>query len=44
MDCIGEVPLTRFDVEPYFDLGPNAEGKSYVRHGAFIEGVQIFDD
>ena len=42
MNCMAEVPLTRFDVEPYFDLGPRAGGKSYVRHGMFIDGVELF--
>ena len=37
-----EVPLTRFDIGPYFDVG-RGEGKSYVRHGGFIEGVEFFD-
>ena len=42
---IGDVPLTRFDLEPYFDPNPqHAEGMSYVRHGAFIDGIEFFDN
>ena len=32
----------RFDIEPCFDLG-HGGGKSYARHGGFIEGVEFFD-
>ena len=41
-DCMVEVPLVRFDIEPCFDLG-REEGKSYVRHGGLIEEVEFFD-
>ena len=42
-DAVGEVPANRWDVEAYYDPNPGAPGKSYCRHGAFLEDVDGFD-
>ncbi|TDC15397.1 polyketide synthase, partial [Streptomyces sp. 8K308] len=38
-----EVPADRWDVDGFFDLDPNAAGRSYSRHGGFVTGVREFD-
>src|SRR5262245_11915920 len=42
-ECVTEVPGSRFDVDPWFDPDPAAIGKSYCRHGGFLDGVDRFD-
>eukprot|EP00971_Amphidinium_carterae_P219850 4364495-Amphidinium_carterae.1 len=34
-----EIPFTRWEVNDYYDTNPDAIGKMYVRHGAFVEGA-----
>ena len=34
LDFIVDIPLERFDIDPYFDNDTSALGKSYVRHAA----------
>ena len=41
-DAIGEVPADRWTDEVY-DPEPGKPGKTYSRHGGFIEGVDQFD-
>ena len=41
-DAIGEVPADRWTHEVY-DPEPGKPGKTYSRHGGFIEGVDQFD-
>ena len=42
-DGIVEVPASRWDMNKVFDPNPDAENKCYVRHGGFIDGVELFD-
>ncbi|CAK9056190.1 Phenolphthiocerol/phthiocerol polyketide synthase subunit C ((Phenol)carboxyphthiodiolenone synthase subunit C) (Beta-ketoacyl-acyl-carrier-protein synthase I) (Phthiocerol synthesis polyketide synthase type I PpsC) [Durusdinium trenchii] len=43
VDGLVEVPFTRWELEEVWDPNPDAQGKMYPRHGAFIEGVEAFD-
>ncbi|CAJ1361090.1 unnamed protein product, partial [Effrenium voratum] len=38
-----EVPFTRWELEEVWDPNPDAVGKMYPRHGAFVEGAEFFD-
>ncbi|MEU6112925.1 type I polyketide synthase, partial [Streptomyces albidoflavus] len=43
-DAVGELPADRgWDVEALYDPDPGREGTSYVRQGAFVDGVADFD-
>jgi acyl transferase domain-containing protein len=42
-DGIVEVPAERFDIDEVYDPNPDTENKCYVRHGGFIEDVELFD-
>ncbi|MFC7745273.1 type I polyketide synthase [Nocardiopsis composta] len=43
-DVVGEMPEDRgWDVESLYDPDPDAAGKSYGRHGAFLEDAAGFD-
>jgi len=42
-DAVTEIPASRWDVDEYFDPDPDAAGKMYTRHGAFIDNVDGFD-
>jgi acyl transferase domain-containing protein len=37
VDTVTEVPSNRWRIEDYYDPDPNAPGKSYARHGAFLD-------
>ena len=39
VDTVTEVPRDRWDVDAYYDPDPDAPGKMYTRHGAFLERV-----
>ncbi|WP_208346215.1 beta-ketoacyl synthase N-terminal-like domain-containing protein, partial [Aetokthonos hydrillicola] len=43
IDAITEVPLERWDYNTHYDSNPNAPGKTYTRHGAFLEDIDQFD-
>eukprot|EP00070_Physeter_catodon_P015589 XP_023973534.1 uncharacterized protein LOC112062809 [Physeter catodon] len=43
IDCIQEIPPSRFDVEAFYDPDPDVKGKMYVREGGFISGGEKFD-
>ncbi len=43
IDCIEEVPSSRWDHSQYFDSDPKSAGKTYAKWGGFIEGVEEFD-
>ncbi len=42
-DLITEVPRDRWNVDAFYDPDPIAPGKTYVRKGGFIEGIDLFD-
>nr|AXM42951.1 polyketide synthase [Myxococcus fulvus] len=43
VDTVQEVPRSRWDVDAYYDADPSVPGKMYTRHGAFLEGIDLFD-
>lgn len=43
VDMMREIPATRWDSNAYYDATPAQAGKTYVRHGAFLEAVDQFD-
>lgn len=42
-DLVREIPKERWDWEKIYDSDPNAIGKSYSYHGAFLENIEQFD-
>ncbi|MDT0317187.1 thioester reductase domain-containing protein [Streptomyces millisiae] len=38
-----EVPADRWDLEDFFDPDPDAAGRTYARHGGFVDGIREFD-
>ncbi|WP_338865511.1 type I polyketide synthase [Myxococcus stipitatus] len=43
VDTVQEVPRGRWDVDAYYDADPSVPGKMYTRHGAFLDGIDLFD-
>src|SRR5437773_2472303 len=43
VDAVTEIPSSRWDATPFYDPDPDAPGKMYTRHAAFVEGVDEFD-
>jgi len=43
VDAVREVPPERYDVDSHYDPDPDAPGKLYIREGAFLEGIDLFD-
>jgi acyl transferase domain-containing protein/NAD(P)-dependent dehydrogenase (short-subunit alcohol dehydrogenase family) len=43
MDCVTEVPYSRFDIDEVYNPNPDAIGCSYTRHAAFMPLVEQFD-
>lgn len=41
VNCIREVPASRWSVEDYYDPDPSAPDKTYSRHGGFIPDIQF---
>jgi acyl transferase domain-containing protein/surfactin synthase thioesterase subunit len=42
-DVVGPIPSDRFDIESIYNSDPSVPGTSYVREGAFLERVDLFD-
>lgn len=40
---IREIPADRWDVDAMYDADPNAVGKSYTKHGGFMDSIDTFD-
>jgi len=43
VDAVREVPPERYDVDRHYDPDPGAPGKLYIREGAFLDGIELFD-
>lgn len=41
INCIREVPASRWKIEDYYDANPSAMDKSYCKHGGFIPDIQF---
>ena len=42
-DSVIEIPFTRWDLDVYYSPDPDEPGKTYAKHGGFIEGAELFD-
>lgn len=42
-DAIQKVPAERWNADQYYDPKPGQPGKSYTRHGGFIQGADQFE-
>jgi 3-oxoacyl-(acyl-carrier-protein) synthase/acyl carrier protein len=42
-DVVGPIPLARWDAGALYDPDPDATTKSYVRHAAMLDQVDLFD-
>nr|VFJ43000.1 MAG: Acyl transferase domain-containing protein [Candidatus Kentron sp. DK] len=43
VDAVTEVPPDRWNIDDFYDPDPEAPGKLYTRHGAFLSEVDRFD-
>eukprot|EP01053_Blabericola_migrator_P011634 Blabericola_migrator_1__11633@NODE_6_length_26506_cov_44_936268_g5_i0_p1_GENE_NODE_6_length_26506_cov_44_936268_g5_i0NODE_6_length_26506_cov_44_936268_g5_i0_p1_ORF_typecomplete_len7931_score1366_80ketoacylsynt/PF00109_26/5_6e73ketoacylsynt/PF00109_26/1_5e75ketoacylsynt/PF00109_26/1_2e70ketoacylsynt/PF00109_26/3_7e59Ketoacylsynt_C/PF02801_22/5_4e33Ketoacylsynt_C/PF02801_22/5_1e43Ketoacylsynt_C/PF02801_22/2e38Ketoacylsynt_C/PF02801_22/2e24Acyl_transf_1/PF00698_21/5e55Acyl_transf_1/PF00698_21/6_9e7 len=43
-DCVSYIPETRFDVSACYDADPMLGNRCYVREGAFMDNVALFDN
>jgi len=44
IDCVREIPYSRWDVDQFYDPDPDVMGKCYVRHAAMIDRPEDFDE
>ena len=43
VDAITEIPSSRWPIDQYYNADPDAPGKMYARHGAFLGDPALFD-
>jgi amino acid adenylation domain-containing protein len=43
VDAVREMPTGRWNADAFYHPDPDAPGKTYVRHGAFLDDVRGFD-
>ncbi|MEM7311496.1 MAG: beta-ketoacyl synthase N-terminal-like domain-containing protein, partial [Planctomycetota bacterium] len=43
VDAIARIPAERWDADAHYDPDPAAPGRSIVREGGFVEGIERFD-
>lgn len=43
VDAVTEIPRDRWDVDAFYDPDPEAPGKMYCKHGAFLNDIDRFD-
>src|SRR5450756_2603449 len=41
LDCVTDVPLSRWDPTKYFDTNPKAQAKTYCKRGGFIPDIDF---
>jgi acyl-CoA synthetase (AMP-forming)/AMP-acid ligase II/3-oxoacyl-(acyl-carrier-protein) synthase len=44
IDAVREIPAERWDAGRYYDPDPEAAGKMVTREGAFLDGIDLFDN
>ena len=42
-DAITDLPVDRWNLDEYYDPDPDAPGKMYIRHGGFLDRIDLFD-
>ncbi|WP_438021152.1 SDR family NAD(P)-dependent oxidoreductase [Sorangium sp. So ce315] len=42
-DAVEPIPQTRWDADALYDPDPDADAKSYVRHAAMLDQIDLFD-
>ena len=42
VDTISAIPAERWDADAFYDADPQAPGKMYTRHGAFLDAIDHF--
>ncbi len=42
VDAVREVPLSRWDIETFYDANPDAPGKMNSRCGGFLDEIERF--
>ncbi len=43
MDAVSIIPADRWPIDRFYDADPDAPGRMYTRHGAFLDDVDLFD-
>ena len=40
-DSVIEIPFSRWDLDAYYAADPDAPGKTYAKHGGFMDGTEL---